>query len=97
MGMFIFFLVLIGAGAIGGFGIGQLTGEAFSILGAGGIAFGVFVVFMGFGAYFDAEEQKRKKKARLSPEIEGVFDRMITGSSNPTRKEVEQAKRKFRR
>lgn len=90
MAMLIFVVVLIVAAAIGGFGVGQVTGDAFSILGAAGGAVATFAVLMGLGAFFDAQEKKRDKS------IDHVFDRMVTGKEKPTRAEVEAGKKRMR-
>jgi hypothetical protein len=94
--MKIFIGVLFAAVILGGFAGGELLDKTFSILGAvvGGV--GTAAVLLGLGAYFDAQERKAKKSPPLTPEITGVFDRMITGKENPTRKEVEEAKRNLR-
>lgn len=89
--MFIFVLVLIAATVVGGFGVGQVTGDGFSILGAAGGGVGMFALLMGLGAYFSAQERKRDKS------LDHVFDRMVTGKANPTRAEIEAGKKRWRR
>lgn len=78
-----FIIVLIVATVLGGFVGGELTGNTFTITGAviGGV--GTAAVLLGLGAYFTAQEE-RKRKARapvLTPEIRGVFDRMLARSA----------------
>jgi hypothetical protein len=90
----IFIIVLIVAAVAGGFVGGELTGRTFSALGAviGGV--GTAAVLLGLGAYFSAQEEKKKRG--LTPEIRGVFDRIITGKANPTQAEIDSAKRSLR-
>jgi tetratricopeptide (TPR) repeat protein len=78
--MKIFILVIVIAIVIGGFVGGEIMDKTFSILGAtiGGV--GLTTILLGLGAYFTAKEEK-KRKQQLSPEIQGVFDRMFGGSS----------------
>lgn len=73
--MKIFFAVLIAAAVIGGFIGGELSGTTFSLLGAtvGGI--GLAIVLLSLGAYFTAQEERKSKK--LTPEMRGIFDRML--------------------
>lgn len=80
--MRIFFLVIIGAIIIGGLAGGQATGTTFSILWATLIGVGVFAILMGLGALFHRQEEKRKKASNLTPEMRGVFDRMLGKSQN---------------
>ena len=76
--MKIFIVVIVIATIIGGFVGGEMTDKTFSILGAtvGGV--GLTTILLGLGAYFTAQEEK-KKKQQLPPEIRGVFDRMFGG------------------
>tara|TARA_B100001167_G_C16550762_1_gene203330 strand:+ start:139 stop:423 length:285 start_codon:yes stop_codon:yes gene_type:complete len=91
--MKLFIAILIAATLIGGFAGGEIMDINFSILGAviGGV--GTAAVLLGLGAYFTAQEEK---KSDLTPEMRGVFDRMITGKENPTAKEIEDAKARLR-
>lgn len=93
--MKIFILVLIAATIIGGFSGGEVMDDTFSILGAviGGV--GTAAVLLGIGAYFDAQAGKRKNTVELTPEIRGVFDRLITGKSKPTPQEIRREKEKY--
>lgn len=93
--MIVFILVLVIAAVAGGFVGGELSGSGFSALGAviGGVGTGV--VLLGLGAYFSAQEE-RKNRA-LTPEMRGVFDRMITGKANPTQAEIDTAKHALRK
>lgn len=74
--MRVFVLVLVAAAAIGGFVGGELSDSTFSLLGvvAGGVGTGA--VLLGLGAYFTAQEERRKQEA-LPPEMRRVFDRMF--------------------
>jgi hypothetical protein len=74
--MKIFLIVIAFAALIGGFVGGELMDNTFSLLGAvvGGV--GLTVTLLGLGAFFTAQEEKKKKET-LSPEIRGVFDRML--------------------
>lgn len=76
--MKMFIVVIVIATIIGGFVGGEMTDKTFSILGAtvGGV--GLTTILLGLGAYFTAQEEK-KKKQQLPPEIRGVFDRMFGG------------------
>ena len=87
--MKIFILVLIAAAVIGGFVGAEIMGNTFSVTGAviGGIGTGAALLCLG--AYFDHQD---RKSVGLTPEMRGVFDRMITGKSNPTAAEVAAAK-----
>lgn len=74
--MKVFVLVLITATLVGGFVGGEVSDRTFSPLGAviGGV--GTATVLLALGAYFTAQEEKRKKEA-LPPEMRKVFDRMF--------------------
>lgn len=76
--MKMFILVIVIATVIGGFVGGEIMDKTFSILGAtiGGV--GLTAILLGLGAYFTAQEEK-KRKQQLPPEIRGVFDRMFGG------------------
>lgn len=81
--MKIFIVVLIVATIIGGLVGAELMDTDFSITGAviGGV--GTFAILMGLGAFFDAQERKRKEKD-LPQEMRDVFDRMLgQGSTKP--------------
>jgi hypothetical protein len=74
--MKLFIAVILAAIVIGGFVGAELMDSSFSITGAvvGGV--GTAAVLLGLGAFFDAQERKRKEKA-LPPEMRAVFDRMF--------------------
>jgi hypothetical protein len=80
-----FVIVLIVATAVGGFVGGELIGTTFSLTGAvvGGV--GVGAVLLGLGAFFHAQEEKKRKKD-LPPEMKAVFDRMIGRGQPPPAK-----------
>ncbi len=78
-----FIIVIAVATVLGGFVGGELTDSTFMLTGAviGGV--GTAAVLLGLGAFFTAQEE-RKRKARaptLTPEIRGVFDRMLARSA----------------
>lgn len=77
----VFGWVLAAATVIGGFVGGELSDRLFSLLGAvvGGV--GTAAILLGLGAYFDAQERKRRGPP-LSPEMRAVFDRML-GAAGP--------------
>ena len=81
--MKIFILVVIMATIIGGVIGGELTRTSFTVWGAaiGGIV--TFVILMALGAYFERQE---KKKVVLTPEMRGVFDRMLNSSTKMSSK-----------
>lgn len=83
--MKIFIAVILAAVVISGFVGAELMDSRFSITGAvvGGV--GMLAVLLGLGAFFDAQERKRKEKA-LSPEMRAVFDR-IFGNEAPQRQQ----------
>jgi hypothetical protein len=70
-----FIAVIFAAIVIGGFVGAELMDNSFSITGAvvGGVGTAAFL--LGLGAFFDAQDKKRKDKD-LPPEIRAVFDRM---------------------
>src|ERR1035437_3633526 len=79
--MKVFVVVIIVATMIGGFVGGELTDSTFLLTGAviGGV--GVAAVLLGLGAFFSAQEDKKKKQrdSNLPPEIREVFGRMASG------------------
>ncbi|OQW66966.1 MAG: hypothetical protein BVN29_04835 [Nitrospira sp. ST-bin5] len=79
--MKIFLVVIVVATLIGGFVVGELMDKTFSLLGAvvGGV--GLTAVLLGLGAFFTAQEEKKKKET-LPPEIRGAFDRLMGKSLN---------------
>lgn len=91
--MKLFFGILLTMAVIGGFAGAEIIDTSFSILGAAIGGIGTGAILLGLGAYFDSQD---RKSSELTPEMRGVFDRMITGKSNPTRKEIENAKRLHR-
>jgi hypothetical protein len=72
--MKVFFAVLVVAAIIGGFVGGELSGSTFSILGATVGCIGLATVLLALGAFFSAQDERKKKK--ITPEMRGVFDRM---------------------
>ena len=92
--MLLFIAVLIVATVVGGFAGGEIMGRTFSILGAAVGGVGTAAVLLGLGAFFHAQEERKKRE--LPPEMRAVFDRMVTGKANPTAEEVERAKRALR-
>lgn len=92
--MRLFIAILIGMAVLGGMAGAEITGNGFSIIGAliGGIV--TATVLLGLGAYFTAQEEK--KKAYIPDEVRAVFDRMITGQENPTQNEIHKAKKVHR-
>lgn len=92
--MKIFLLVLIVAALVGGFGVGQFTGNMFSILGAAAGGVGTAALLLGLGAYFDHQD---RKKPQRDTSLDHVFDSMITGKNKPTRKEVEDTKKRMQK
>ena len=79
-----FVIVLVVAAAVGGFVGGELMDASFSITGAvvGGV--GVGALLLGLGAYFHSQEERKRSKQNLSPEMRAVFDRM-TRPATPER------------
>jgi hypothetical protein len=74
--MKLFVIVLAVATIVGGFVGGEVSGSSFSILGAvvGGV--GTATVLLSLGAYFTAQEERRKRET-LPPQMRAVFDRMF--------------------
>ena len=79
--LIIFILV---AFILGGFVGGEITDHDFSITGAVISSISVFAIILGLGWFFSEQERKRKK-VELSPEIREIFDRMIGTSKNPNK------------
>lgn len=83
--MKVFVAVIIVATILGGFVGGELTDRTFLLTGAviGGV--GVAVVLLGLGAFFSAQDDKRKNRrgAGLPPEIREVFGRMLGHEAKP--------------
>src|SRR4051812_47633879 len=89
-----FLLVVIASAILGGFVGGELADRTFLLGGAviGGV--GVAAVLLGLGAYFDSQERKRPKgQVELTPEIRGVFDRMLKNPEIQARLEAKLAGR----
>jgi hypothetical protein len=86
-----FVVVFVVATVLGGFVGGELMGATFSLTGAvvGGV--GTAAVLLGLGAFFHAQEEKKRKKD-LPPEMRAVFDRMI-GRGQPPPAKVKAARR----
>lgn len=93
--MRLFIAILIGMAVLGGMAGAEISGNGFSIIGAltGGI--GTATILLGLGAYFTAQEEK--KKADIPDEVRAVFDRMITGQNNPTQEQILKAKKEHRK
>ena len=90
--MKIFIAVIPAAVVIGGFVGAELMDSSFSITGAvvGGV--GTAAVLLGLGAFFDAQERKRKEKA-LQPEMRAVFDRMFGNDASQKQQHSKSAPR----
>lgn len=90
--MKLFLIILAAATILGGFAGAEIFNTSFSIIGAviGGV--GTAAILLGLGAYFDSQA---KKSSDLSPEVRAIFDRMITGKSNPTPQDIRKAKQTF--
>jgi hypothetical protein len=80
--MRLFILVIVAAAVIGGFVGGELMGMTFSLTGAVVGGLGLAAVLLGLGAYFHAQEER--KKAALTPEILAVFGRMLARQALPS-------------
>lgn len=91
--MKIFILVLVIASLVGGFGVGQVAGDTFSILGAAAGFVGTAALLLGLGAFFDYQDRKKPKR---DTGLDHVFDSMITGKTNPSKNEIEKAKKRVR-
>lgn len=74
--MKLFIAVIIATTVIGGFVGAELMDSSFSITGAVGGGVGTAAILLGLGAFFDAQERKRKEKS-LPAEMRAVFDRML--------------------
>lgn len=76
--MKMFLAVVAAAIVIGGFVGAELMDSSFSITGAvvGGV--GTAAGLLGLGAFFEAQDRRRKDKA-LTPEVREAFDRMFSG------------------
>lgn len=78
-----FIIVIAVATVLGGFVGGELTDTTFMLTGAvvGGV--GTAAILLGLGAFFSAQEEKKRKAGTqvLTPEIRGVFDRMFGGAA----------------
>ncbi len=90
--MKIFIAVILAAIVIGGFVGAELMDSSFSITGAvvGGV--GTAAVLLGLGAFFDAQERKRKEKA-LPPEMRAVFDRMFGNDTSSRQQHAKSSPR----
>jgi hypothetical protein len=90
--MKLFIAVILAAVVIGGFVGAELMDSSFSITGAvvGGV--GTAAVLLGLGAFFDAQERKRKEKA-LPPEMRAVFDRMFGNDASSRQPHSQSAPR----
>src|SRR5882762_5968261 len=88
--MKLFIGVIVAATIIGGFVGGELMDRTFSITGAVVSGVGLAVVLLSLGAFFDAQEKKRRK-VELTPEMRGVFDRMFGQGTGPLSPSVTRA------
>lgn len=74
-----FIIVIAVATVLGGFIGGELTESTFMLTGAvvGGVGTAAFI--LGLGAYLSAQDEVQRKAGSLSltPEIRGVFERMV--------------------
>lgn len=84
--MKIFIVVMALATIIGGFIGGELTDRTFSITGAAAGGVGLAAVLLGLGAFFSAQEEK-KRKEDLPPEMREVFGRMFGHVANAQQKQ----------
>lgn len=88
-----FIIVIAVATVLGGFVGGEFTGNTFMLTGAviGGV--GTAAVLLGLGAFFTAQEERKRKAGGtppLTPEMRGVFDRMLArqaGQATPRKPE----------
>lgn len=85
--MKLFIAVIIAATVIGGFVGAELMDSSFSITGAVGGGVGTAAILLGLGAFFDAQERKRKEKS-LPAEMRAVFDRML-GKGTSSRQQTQ--------
>lgn len=76
-----FVIVIAIATILGGFVGGELSDTTFMLTGAviGGV--GTAAVLLGLGAFFTAQDDKKRKAGALTPEMRGVFDRMLARSA----------------
>lgn len=78
-----FIIVIAIATVLGGFVGGELTDTTFMLTGAviGGV--GTAAVLLGLGAFFTAQDEKKRKAGTpaITPEMRGVFDRMLARSA----------------
>lgn len=86
--------VVVAATVIGGFVGGELTGDTFTITGAVIGGGGVFTVLMGLGAFFTAQEEK--KKGNIPPEIREIFGRMAAGLEKSKQQTSVSVKKTYR-
>jgi hypothetical protein len=77
---------------VGGFGVGQILGDTFSILGAVGGSLLTAALLLSLGAFFDYQD---RKKPQRDTALDPVFERMITGKPNPSRTEVDAARKRI--
>lgn len=92
--MKIFLVFLVVAALVGGFGVGQVSGSLFSILGAAAGFVGTGALLLGLGAFFDHQDKNIQQR---DTSLDHVFDTMITGKKNPSKKEIAQAKDQIRK
>ncbi len=81
--MKVFFIVIGVAFILGGLVGGELTDREFLITGAviGGVSVGVIIFLAGW--YLNAKDEKKRKNSKLTPEIRGVFERMMKSQHLP--------------
>src|SRR5450759_4130519 len=90
--MKLFIAVILAAVVIGGFVGAELMDSSFSITGAVVGGGGTGAVILGLGAFFDAQERKRKDSA-LPPEMRAVFDRMFGKDTSSRQQNPKPAQR----
>ncbi len=81
-----FIIVIAVATVLGGFVGGELTGNTFMLTGAVSGGVGTAAVLLGLGAFFTAQEERRRKAGvvpPLTPEIGEVFARMASRAGIP--------------
>lgn len=76
--MRVFVIVIIVSAILGGLIAGELTDNEFIVTGAVAGGLGVAAVIFGLGAFFSAQDERRKSGSSvITPEVRAVFDRML--------------------
>lgn len=76
--MRVFVIVIIFSAILGGLIAGELTDNEFIVTGAVAGGLGVAAVIFGLGAFFSAQDERRKSGSTvITPELRAVFDRML--------------------